>query len=1159
MVKKTGKDKGDIYLGKTALKKEFAEVKGSIVDIGGEKYYKIANYHRMPDFFMTIVSDSDHWMYISSNGSLSAGRKNRDNALFPYYTVDKIHDYRDKTGSKTVCLVTRDNRTYLWEPFAADYEMIYRLERNLYKSTTGNKIIFEEKNLDLEISFHYGWYNSEKFGWIKKSVLENSSNQKVNVDILDGIRNILPYGTDFAFQNEYSNLLEAYRKSELLPESRLGLFLLSSIPVDKAEPSEALKATVVWSVPPDSDSDPKYLLSDNQLENFRTGGEIITESDVFASRGSYYINSLFRIDGNDRRSWYLIADVNKDSSDVVNLDHYLRDEKSLNQKIEEDIATGTANLVRIVAGADGLQAGRDELITARHFSNTLFNLMRGGVFINSYHIDTSDFRLFVRQCNREISDKFSVILEELPHKIHFDDLIVRLKKIDNPDLERIGYEYLPLTFSRRHGDPSRPWNQFSIETKKDDGTLKLDYQGNWRDIFQNWEALTLSYPEFIESIICKFVNATTADGYNPYRLTRTGMDWERPDPDDPWAYIGYWGDHQIIYLQKFLEQSDHYHPGKIDELLERKIFVYANVPYRIKSIDQIIENPKDTILFDGGLDRKIGELADRTGADARLLTLSTGEIYRVNLMEKVLCSLLAKLTNFIPEAGIWLNTQRPEWNDANNALVGNGVSMVTLSYLRRSVAFWTGKLGDTSISTFNLSAEVLTLFEKIFTVLDENKYLLKKGFSDSERFSVTWQLGRAGSDYRESIYKDSFSGELSVITRERLLEFMQLTLAWIEQSIERNRRSDSLYHSYNLVSFKSNTVSVRNLYEMLEGQVAVLSSGYLDADRSIELLDALRASKLFRRDQESYLLYPFRRLPVFTEKNVIAPDKIVGSELLNRLILDNNRLIITRDTTGNYHFKGTFRNRDLLSKALENLDSKRYGVLVEKEKRNILDIYESVFDHQSFTGRSGTFYGYEGLGSIYWHMVSKLMLAVQERFVAGKEEGTNNNTLQRILDHYYEIRKGLGTHKSPAQHGAFPTDAYSHTPAGAGAKQPGLTGQVKEDIITRFGELGVIVREGRIRLASAMFRRSEMLIKDKEFIFIDVKGKKNIIKLHSDQFAFTLCQVPVVYTRGAREEITVRYTNGTDEVIKGGIIDEETSHKIFRRNGEVVKIEFTIN
>ena len=50
-------------------------------------------------------------------------------------------------------------------------------------------------------------------------------------------------------------------------------------------------------------------------------------------------------------------------------------------------------------------------------------------------------------------------------------------------------------------------------------------------------------------------------------------------------------------------------------------------------------------------------------------------------------SMLSKLSNFVPEGGIWMNTQRPEWNDANNALVGYGISVVTLCYLRRYIEF----------------------------------------------------------------------------------------------------------------------------------------------------------------------------------------------------------------------------------------------------------------------------------------------------------------------------------------------------------------------------------------------------------------------------------------------------------------------------------------
>ena len=53
-------------------------------------------------------------------------------------------------------------------------------------------------------------------------------------------------------------------------------------------------------------------------------------------------------------------------------------------------------------------------------------------------------------------------------------------------------------------------------------------------------------------------------------------------------------------------------------------------------------------------------------------------------------------------------------------------------------------------------------------------------------------------------------------------------------------------------------------------------------------------------------------------------------------------------------------------------------ILLSKIEQLVLAIFEEIFDHKSFTGRSGTFFGYEGLGSIYWHMVSKLLLSVQE-------------------------------------------------------------------------------------------------------------------------------------------------------------------------------------
>jgi len=219
-------------------------------------------------------------------------------------------------------------------------------------------------------------------------------------------------------------------------------------------------------------------------------------------------------------------------------------------------------------------------------------------------------------------------------------------------LARLAYEYLPITFGRRHGDPSRPWNQFAIRLKDEHGNPLLSYEGNWRDIFQNWEALLYSYPGFVENVIAKFGNASTMDGYNPYRITKQGIDWEVEEPDNPWSHIGYWGDHQIIYLLKLLELSRDFHPALLKTLLRQRIFCYANVPYRIKSFAETLLDPKHTVIFDVALAEHIEQRVASIGSDGKLLLDARDEVYQVNLLEKLLVPLLSKLGNLVIDGGI---------------------------------------------------------------------------------------------------------------------------------------------------------------------------------------------------------------------------------------------------------------------------------------------------------------------------------------------------------------------------------------------------------------------------------------------------------------------------------------------------------------------------
>jgi hypothetical protein len=284
------------------------------------------------------------------------------------------------------------------------------------------------------------------------------------------------------------------------------------------------------------------------------------------------------------------------------------------------------------------------------------------------------------------------------------------------------------------------------------------------------------------------------------------------------------------------------------------------------------------------------------------------------------------------------------------------------------------------------------------------------------------------------------------------------------------------------------------------------------------------------------------------------------SALLTKLMDNNNNSIVDKDVKGDYHFNGNFHNANDLKEALAQLNkNEEYQVLVAKESEDILQIFEEVFNHKAFTGRSGTFFGYEGLGSIYWHMVSKLHLAVQEVIEKAYRDNADADVINALALHYDEIGKGIGVHKSPEVYGAFPTDPYSHTPSHRGAQQPGMTGQVKEDVLTRKGELGIKVEEGKLKFQPTLLNKNQFLQQEEMVTFIDIEENPKSITLEKGNLAFTVCQVPIVYKIADKNQIEVKYENGNSETFLTLTLSHELSQKIFQRTGEIVQVAVNIN
>jgi len=140
-----------------------------------------------------------------------------------------------------------------------------------------------------------------------------------------------------------------------------------------------------------------------------------------------------------------------------------------------------------------------------------------------------------------------------------------------------------------------------------------------------------------------------------------------------------------------------------------------------------------------------------------------------------------------------------------------------------------------------------------------------------------------------------------------------------------------------------------------------------------------------------------------------------------------------------------------------------------------------------------------------------------------------------------------------ADYGAFPIDPYSHTPGFAGVQQPGLTGQVKEDVITRFLELGVTIDQGEISFTPVILKRDEFISAPHTWHY-SLGGQIQSEDVEAGSLAFSLCGVPVIYRLSESSAIQVFTGDHEPESIQGCQLGQYWSQSLFLREQRVRKI-----
>lgn len=1062
------------------------KVQGEFVSADGETWYRIQGYDRLAPFFVSLASDSDLWAFVSTAGSLTAGRRDERGAFLPYETVDRIHERAAHTGPRCWIRVPGAQGAELWQPFVQQ-ALPAPVQRSVWKNLSGTRLRFRELNPGLGLAFETEWFSAATLGLVRTSRLWRSGtpgagSPPVRVQVLDGLLNLQPPGLDPRIAATMSSLADAYKWNEAAAGGRMGLFTLYAQIWDRAEPKESFQALVAWHA--GTPSGASIVLSAQQVQRFCLQGQVDGETLTRGRRGAFLVRFEAEVPASGLE-WHVVVDGPCSQVQAFELAKRLESGGDPSARILQAREANTRGVDELLARADGFQHSGDLMAAVHHRANVLFNIMRGGVFVDGTTLDRDDLGRFVQQRHRRIGAQLAGSLAASPGRLSRSDALALAREQAGAQGERLVLEYLPLTFSRRHGDPSRPWNKFSIHVRDREGRRVIDYAGNWRDIFQNWEALASSEPAYLGSMITAFLGAMSTDGYNPYRIGRFGIEWEVLDDHDPWAHIGYWGDHQVIYLLRLLEAALAHDPALLDGLWDRALFSFADIPYRLLPHVQQLATPKHTLRFDHVRHHQAMQRRDRVGDDG--LRVCDGEDMPLlaTLGEKLAIVLLAKAGSLLPGGGLWLHTQRPEWNDANNALVGNGLSVVTLAHLRRLLGFLAN--WPSAERAFALDASTLQALQSLASLVRTTP--LAAVHDAAARRTFLDGAGALTDTWHESLYSEHARSAPTVAPAGLLSSLARALLPLVDASLQRCRRADGLFDSYNLVEFTPGRAELSPLYPMLEGQVALLSCGLLGPAEAVVLLDTMFASPLYAADRRSFLLYPDRALPGFLDRNRLDGEAL-ALPLVQRLLAEQREDLLQRQSDGTVRFAPTLSNRADLEAAGQDLGD---------ALQPLAEAYDRVLRHREFTGRSGTMFAYEGLGCIYWHMVAKLLLAVQEQVFDAFDQGAPE--LPLLCAHYRRVRDGLGYRKSAAEYGAFPADPYSHTAAEGGAQQPGMTGQVKEEILARWGELGLRRQRGCIHFDPVLLDEAELP--------------------PGGELRFTWGQVPYTYRRGRHTRLRV--------------------------------------
>jgi hypothetical protein len=705
------------------------------------------------------------WVFYVNRGQgiSSFGIESKDSPILEFQPANKAYQLTATTGFRTFLKIRLGERTLFYEPFAP--WSAASSQRDMHIGLNELKLVERNRELGLTTSVLYFTLTNEPLaGLIRKLTLHNTGEGSVDLEILDGLPRLIPYGVDNGALKHISRTIEAWMKVENHQQG-IPFYRLKASAADHAQVSPVTPGhfALGWNQQEDGAErlpvvvDPEVVFLQETSLHKPLGfldsmlDDLLSQPQAESGKTPCAFWGIKgTLDQGESTTLYSLYGHIRSPGDLPSKTKYLIQPGYVNRKLKEarEIVEGIVQTMQTKTSSPRFDAYVRQTY--------LDNVLRGGWPV---HWDA----------------------EPGPHVFHI--------------------------YSRKHGDLERDYNDFHLAPE-----YYSFGEGNYRDVNQNRRSDILLDPRVRAKNIRDFLSLIQLDGYNPLVVKGTVFKikpgllpellQDVKDPDHlisflekgftPGGLLKYVEDQQVAleispqkFLSRVMEQSDAqpratfgngywvdhwtYLLDQIESYLavfpEKKyklLFESHKIPY-FQSPVRVRPRSERYVLTEVG-PRQYHFLTE-SGTSGWVHT-PNGEIFKSSIFEKLILLAGIKFGTLDPGGmGVEMEAGKPGWYDALNGLPGLFGSSLPESYeLCRLILFLRESLAETDRGLlFRFPVE----FEHYLRALVD---LTKKETDPFQRWDHANHLRET---YRRKIYQGISGREISLSDKE-LDGFLQI-------------------------------------------------------------------------------------------------------------------------------------------------------------------------------------------------------------------------------------------------------------------------------------------------------------------------------------------------------------------------------------------------